>query len=243
MSAAWLSLAWLAPLLLLPLAVRDSGKWLTAVAVLPALIAASVVPTGTAMEIPWLLLGVSLELDPVGRLLMSFSALLWLFAAVYALFNEDAVLYDGRFRLFFLLSLAGNMLLILAADMMSFYCGFALMGLSAYGMIVQRRSQRARRAGRVYLGWTLVGELALFSAIALLSADIGSKQFSDLTQYEYPAIVVALLVIGFGIHFVAQTLSVLNWDLATRLGLQEAGMRPEHKNYEQAIAVIFRGRI
>ena len=199
MFAALLSIAWLAPLLLLPLAVRDSGRWFTAVAALPALIAALVVPAGTAMEIPWLLLGVSLELDQTGRLLMSFSALLWLFAAVYALFNKATALYNGRFRLFFLLSMAGNMLLILAADMMSFYFGFALMGLSAYGMIVQRRSQRARRAGRVYLGWTLVGELALFSAIALLSADIGSTRFSDLPQYEYPAGTVALLVIGFGI--------------------------------------------
>ena len=199
MFAALLSIAWLAPLLLLPLAVRERGKWFTAVAVLPALITALLVPTGTAMEIPWLLLGVSLELDQTGRLLMSTSALLWLFAAVYALLNEATAQYNGRFRLFFMLSMAGNMLLILAADMMSFYCGFALMGLAAYGMIVQRRSQRARRAGRVYLGWTLVGELALFSAIALLSADIGSKQFSDLTHYEYPALVVALLVIGFGI--------------------------------------------
>ena len=108
MFAALLPIAWLAPLLLLPLAVRDGGKWLTAVAVLPALIAASVVPTGTAMELPWLLLGISLELDTVGRMLMSFSALLWMFAGVYALLNEDTTVYDGRFRLFFLLSLAGG---------------------------------------------------------------------------------------------------------------------------------------
>lgn len=46
-----------------------------------------------------------------------------------------------------------------------------------------------------------------------------------------------LLLIGFGFHFVGQALSVINWDLGTRLGLQEAGMRPEHKNYEHAIAV------
>jgi hypothetical protein len=48
---------------------------------------------------------------------------------------------------------------------------------------------------------------------------------------------VLVLLVGFGIHFLAQALSVANWDLATRLGLQEAGMRPEHRNYEHAIAV------
>ena len=48
---------------------------------------------------------------------------------------------------------------------------------------------------------------------------------------------VLVLLVGFGIHFLAQGLSVLNWELGTKLGLQEAGMRPEHKNYEHAIAV------
>ena len=48
---------------------------------------------------------------------------------------------------------------------------------------------------------------------------------------------VLVLLVGFGVHFGAQLTSVINWDLGTRLGLQEAGMRPEHKNYEHAIAV------
>lgn len=57
--------------------------------------------------------------------------------------------------------------------------------------------------------------------------------------FPYANVVAGLLVllIGFGVHFIAQTLSVFNWELATKLGLQEAGMRPEHKNYEHAIAV------
>ena len=48
---------------------------------------------------------------------------------------------------------------------------------------------------------------------------------------------VLVLLVGFGVHFGAQLVSVLNWDLATRWGLQESGLRPEHKNYEHAIAV------
>ena len=46
-----------------------------------------------------------------------------------------------------------------------------------------------------------------------------------------------VLLIGFGLHFGGQLISVVDWDLGTRLGLQEAGMRPEHKSYEHAIAV------
>lgn len=197
MNAALLIAAWLAPLLVL--ALRNTGRWWPALAVLPALAASIILPVGSGLEIPWLLLGVSLELDHTGRLFMLFSALLWLFAALYAELTADNDAHRGHFRLFFLLSMTGNMLLILAADMMTFYSGFALMGLAAYGMIVQRRSQQARYAGRVYLAWTLVGELALFSAVVLLSADIGSQHFAKLRDYHFPGITVALLVFGFGI--------------------------------------------
>lgn len=48
---------------------------------------------------------------------------------------------------------------------------------------------------------------------------------------------VLLIIIGFFIHWLAQFISVLNWDFATRLGLQEKGLLPEHKDYEHAIAV------
>jgi hypothetical protein len=48
---------------------------------------------------------------------------------------------------------------------------------------------------------------------------------------------VLVLLIGFGLHFGGQLFSVIDWDRATDLGLQEPGMRPEHRAYEHAIAV------
>lgn len=48
---------------------------------------------------------------------------------------------------------------------------------------------------------------------------------------------ILVLVIGFAAHWLGQGVSVLNWELATRLGLQEKGMPPEFKVYEHAIAV------
>ena len=46
-----------------------------------------------------------------------------------------------------------------------------------------------------------------------------------------------LLLIGFGFHWVGQLISLVNWKLATRLGLQEKEMPPEYRVYEHAIAV------
>ena len=48
---------------------------------------------------------------------------------------------------------------------------------------------------------------------------------------------VLILVVGFLVHFGAQGVSVLSWDLGTRLGFQEPGMPAEYKVYEHAIAV------
>ena len=48
---------------------------------------------------------------------------------------------------------------------------------------------------------------------------------------------ILVLLVGFGFHFIGQLFSLINWPLATRLGLQEAGMKPDHKSYEHAIAM------
>jgi hypothetical protein len=48
---------------------------------------------------------------------------------------------------------------------------------------------------------------------------------------------VLVLAVGFVFHWIGQLISILNWDLATRIGLQEKGLLPEYKVYEHAIAV------
>jgi len=48
---------------------------------------------------------------------------------------------------------------------------------------------------------------------------------------------IAVLIVGFGFHFIGQLVSVLDWARATRMGLQEEALPPEYKVYEHAIAV------
>jgi hydrogenase-4 component B len=201
MSQSLLVLAPLLPLLLaplMPLAVARRWHWILALAALPALLLALLAPVGSAVTLPWLLLGVHLELDAVGHLFLLFSSLIWLATGAYVAFGRAADAASGAFGVYFLLAMAGNLLLIVAADMLTFYTGFALMGLSAYGLVL-RRSQRARRAGRVYLAFTLAGELALFGAMLLLFGAGGSLLFSNLATGPLPDGAVALLLLGFGI--------------------------------------------
>jgi hypothetical protein len=57
--------------------------------------------------------------------------------------------------------------------------------------------------------------------------------------FPYANIVAGVLVlaVGFVFHWIGQLISIVNWNLATRIGLQEKGMLPEYKVYEHAIAV------
>ncbi|WP_455200655.1 hypothetical protein [Kaarinaea lacus] len=59
------------------------------------------------------------------------------------------------------------------------------------------------------------------------------------TLFPYAHVVAGVLIfiVGFCFHWIGQLISVLNWDLATRLGLQEQDMPAEYKIYEHAIAV------
>lgn len=48
---------------------------------------------------------------------------------------------------------------------------------------------------------------------------------------------VLILVVGFIFHWIGQLISIINWDFAMRIGLQERDALPEFKVYEHGIAV------
>jgi hypothetical protein len=60
---------------------------------------------------------------------------------------------------------------------------------------------------------------------------------SALFPYAHIVAGVLIFIIGFIFHWLGQFISVLNWDLATRLGLQEKDLQPGDIVYEHAIAV------
>jgi hypothetical protein len=57
--------------------------------------------------------------------------------------------------------------------------------------------------------------------------------------FPYDNIIVGLfiLIVGFGFHWVGQLVSVMNWEFAQEIGLQEANLPNEYEVYERAIAV------
>jgi len=60
---------------------------------------------------------------------------------------------------------------------------------------------------------------------------------NSLFPYDNIIIGVLIFIVGFCFHGVGQFISIVNWELAERLGLQEAGLPAEYKVYEHAIAI------
>lgn len=219
MTEATGALLWLAPALLplaatgllLPALRRARARALLALAALPALAVALFAPAGT-VELPWLLLGAEFGLDATSRIFLLLTAALWLAGSVHALGYLSADPRRERFWLFWLLTMAGNLGLVLARDAASFAVFFALMSLAAYGLVVHADTPAARRAGRVYLVLVVVGEVALFAALALAWQAAGSLRFADiaaaLPDSAWRDAVIALTLLGFGIKVGALPLHV-----------------------------------
>lgn len=199
MSNWFLIIPWLAPLLILSVTPGRATRWLLVLAPVPALASALLAADGLTARLDWLLLGTLLGIDDTGRLFLLYSSLAWLAASLYIQLRPALATERSRFRIAFLLAMSGNFLLILAADMLSFYLGFALMGLSAYGMVVAAGTRAAHEAGRGYLGWTIAGELALFSGMVLLASGGNGWLFTDLATAEPGIAGVLLMLVGFGV--------------------------------------------
>jgi formate hydrogenlyase subunit 3/multisubunit Na+/H+ antiporter MnhD subunit len=179
--------------------LRKRARSLAPLAALPALGLALFGAPGSSLEIPWLLKHTVLFMDDVGRVFLGFTGALYLAAAWYASGNPKADPHPTRFVALLLLAMAGNFGLILAGDVPTFYFGFALMGLASAGLVLHRGDAEAVRAGRIYLGLTMLGEVLIFSGFVFLIASAGTTEIAELHRSVFSETALVLLLVGFGI--------------------------------------------
>lgn len=170
--------------------------WLTCV---PALLL-SIWPA-PALELALLWPGATWGADDLlARAWLAFSALLWGCASRFAVADLSDGRHLRRFWLFWLLSLAGNVLLIIAQDAASFYIGFTLMSLSAYGLVVHLRGPAPRQAGRIYLQLAVLGEMLIYAGMLLRMHEAGGLLgFVDWQSVPTSGLTAGLLLVGFGL--------------------------------------------
>ena len=186
--------------------------WLSAP--LPALAVALVLPD-TSLSLEWWLLGGDWRLDGVRRALLGFTALLWTLAGVYAHGylsgkarrarhdDPDAERDLQGFVLLWPLTLAGNLMLIVAEDIASFYTGFAIMTFAAYGLVVNAGSREAYRGGRAYLIMAILGEGLILAGLLWAAGSAETLTLSGLREGLAVApqanAMATLLWLGFGV--------------------------------------------
>lgn len=166
----------------------------------PALAVALLAPD-TQIDLPWLLIGARLGLDETARIFLLLTAGLWTFAGIYAgAYHADD---DRRWRyfLFHLITLAGNLGLVIAQDAASFYLFFVTMSFAAYGMVVHAGTGEALRAGRVYIVLVIIGEALILPGLwsAVAHAPGLSMPAVAAGALEAGPLTIAFLLLGFGI--------------------------------------------
>lgn len=112
----------------------------------------------------------TLMLDRPGALLLGTVALLWITAGAFAASWLRDQPRSRFFTVCWLLTLLGNIAVLLAADIAGFYLAFALVSIPAYGLVVFDDTARVHRSGLIYIGLTILGETLLLLGLVLLSA-------------------------------------------------------------------------
>ncbi len=175
------------------------GRW----AALPALVLAlSAVALGMALPgVEALSPALSVGLDATARGFLLPAVLLWLLAGAFAARTHAVPARRAAFAVLWLAALGGNLLLILAQDLLTFYTGLAIMSFAAWGLVVHERSRKALRAGWLYLAMAMGAELALLTAVAwgaILPGSGGSLAFTSVAGTA-PPLLLLLLGLGFGV--------------------------------------------
>lgn len=188
-SALWLSAAW--PALLL--AYGGEAQW----------------------TIDAWMLGGEWALNSLSRPWLAFTALLWSLAAFHArgyFAAEQAKAQNGdqdaerrllRLALLWPLTLLGNVLLIIAQDIASFYLGFALMTFAAYALVVHSGTEEARLGAKAYLMLAVVGEGLILGGFLWAAGEANTLTLQgvreSILEAEQGAWMATLLCLGFGV--------------------------------------------
>lgn len=148
-----------------------------------------------------------LKADALSMMFAGLSAVLWLLTTIYAVgYLEDSP-NRARFFGFFSLCVASTMGIALAGNLFTFFLFYEMLTLSTYPLVVHRGTDKALKAGRTYIIYTLGGGAVLLAAIAWLHGVAGDLPFkegghfvdADPDIHRSLILIFILLVAGLGV--------------------------------------------
>lgn len=168
------------------------------------------VTEGQTFEGRWTLvpnIDLVLHADALSLLFVSLSSVLWLVTTIYAIgYLEDSP-NRSRFFGFFGLCVSATVGVALAGNLITFLIFYELLTLATYPLVVHSGTAAARRAGRIYLTYTLGGGALLVAGVAWLKSMAGALDFtatgilSSMDTLDPVSLqwIFLLLMVGFGV--------------------------------------------
>lgn len=195
------------PLVAFAIAVHPRARQAVGLALpiipLPALMAAFFVAESAEYRFDWLLFAGSWSLDPTRRIMLAAMAAMWCIGGCLALTSHGTRTKLPQLVIPWLATLTGTMWLAVAQDIAGFYSGFALMSFGAYALVVADGTAASRSAGRVYLVFTVLGEMAILCGLLFAShagANTAMLAVPDaIAQSPRAVMITAFLLLGFGV--------------------------------------------
>lgn len=166
---------------------------------------------GQVYEVRWVIapeLELYLHADALSVLFVTLSALLWLVTTIYAIGYLENSPHRSRFFGFFSLCVSATVGLALAGNLLTFVVFYEFLTLATYPLVAHKGSEEARKAARIYLGYTLGGGLVLVVGIIWLKSVVGvpltfvqggSLDMLPATAHDELRWIFLLLIIGLGV--------------------------------------------
>ena len=154
-------------------------------------------------EIPWLLMGSLLGVDKIGQFFLGLTTILWICSALYGKYYFPKGTQLHIYNFLFLLTMIGNIGLIVSHDISSFLTFYTLMSISAYGLIIHDRKASSIRAGKIYIIMTILGEMLLFLGLSIAAFESNSIVFEEIKNSiavsPHREWITIIVFCGFGI--------------------------------------------
>ncbi len=158
-----------------------------------------------------------LRADALSLLFVTLSAVLWLATTVYAIGYLEGAPNRSRFFGFFSLCVTATVGVALSGNLLTFLLFYELLTLTTYPLIVHRETEVARRAGRIYLTYTLAGGALLMVGTLWLYTLSGTLAFtpqgflSTLASAEQSSLIMIFVLLMMGLGVKAALIPLHGW--------------------------------
>ena len=147
-----------------------------------------------------------LHADALSLMFVNLSAVLWLATTFYAIGYLEGSPNRSRFFGYFSLCVTATVGLAMAGNLLTFLVFYEALTLTTYPLVVHRGTEVARKAGRTYLSYTLLGGVLLLAGTVWLYSLTGTLEFVDRGFVDGrgidPAVLRAIflvLILGVGV--------------------------------------------